>query len=162
MRNQLLVHIHYLRYTFSVSNKRPLAPSFPLCRYSFADGRRCAQPASPDSSGLCYSHAHTPPRRLRRSDLLRELAPAGGSSASPAQVQRFLAMLPRALAEGLIGIEDLRAYRYLCQVMLEAAHKIELNKRRDPAPSAASVREPNVVPIDEPRYADLSAHPPRP
>ncbi len=87
-----------------MSNKRPITPAFPVCCFSFADGRRCALPASPRSNGLCYTHAHAVHRPLRLSDLVRELTTSDDSPASAPQIHRFLAKLPRALVEGLITL----------------------------------------------------------
>ena len=49
-------------------------PSENRCQLRFADERRCALLAHPQGDGLCYPHAHSPQRRLRPSDLTRELA----------------------------------------------------------------------------------------
>ncbi len=41
MSNRLLVDTIYLCETSSVTSKRPTSPDFPLCRFTFADGRHC-------------------------------------------------------------------------------------------------------------------------
>ncbi len=119
MSNQSLSNTIYICYTFAVSSDSAITPAFPVCRFSFADGRRCAQPASAESNGLCYTHAHAAPRPLRPSDLARELTTPGDSLASAEQIHRFLAKLPRALAEGLITRKELHNYLYTCNVMLQ-------------------------------------------
>jgi hypothetical protein len=111
----------YFRHTSAVSSKRQDSLAFPLCRYSFADGRHCAQPASSDSHGLCYTHAHMPHRRLRRSDLIRALGSPKASLADPASLQRFMDKLPRAYAEGLITRRELHVYRFLHQVIQQCS-----------------------------------------
>jgi hypothetical protein len=111
-------------YTFVVSSDSAITPAFPVCRFSFADGRRCAQPASAESNGLCYTHAHAAPRSLRPSDLARELTTPGDSLATAQQIHRFLAKLPRALAEGLITRKELHNYIYTSNVMLQCLRDI--------------------------------------
>jgi len=144
-----------------VSNKRPLTPAFPICRYEFADRRRCAQPASPESNGLCYTHAHTPPRPLRRSDLIRELSAPDNAPPDASRIHRFLAKLPRAAAEGLIPASDLRVYHQLCSVMLQAARDIEARKPPK-SPSQENILKAQHLIDDEPENDRLSTHPSRP
>ena len=119
--NQLLVNTYYLRYTSSVSNKRPLAPAFPVCRFSFADGRRCALPATPESNGLCYTHANAAHRRLRPSDLSRELIVPPGTLVPPEKIVRLLSKVPIAMAQGLITPKEAGNLAYLCNVLLQTA-----------------------------------------
>ena len=38
-----------------MSSKRLDLPDAPLCRFSFADGRRCALPAHPAHDGFCFA-----------------------------------------------------------------------------------------------------------
>src|ERR1700692_3808741 len=86
------------------------------CRLQFADGRRCALPAHPQDDGLCYPHAHAPPRRLRPSDLTRALASPSGATVPDAKTHRLLDKLPAAVADGTISTSEARVLRHLCYV----------------------------------------------
>jgi hypothetical protein len=132
-------------YTFAVSRDSAITPAFPVCRFSFADGRRCAQPASAESNGLCYTHAHAAPRTLRPSDLARELSNSDDSPASAEQIHRFLAKLPRALAEGLITRKELRNYIYMSNVMLQCLRDIA--ERDAPKRKAGRSRQGAASPV---------------
>ena len=107
------------------------------CQFRFADGRRCrlpavsgqalpaitkaGLPASTSSSGLCYPHANAPNRRLRPSDLIRELASPAGALVPDAKIHRLLAKLPIALADGTIPQDQFRAMNSICYVMLQCS-----------------------------------------
>jgi hypothetical protein len=89
------------------------------CRFAFADGRRCALPAAPQSDGLCYTHAHAPRRRLRPSDLIRELESISSSPIDNTHVHRLLAKLPTATADGVLSPKDASIIRQNCALMLQ-------------------------------------------
>ncbi|HET6931042.1 MAG TPA: hypothetical protein VFI45_12035 [Candidatus Acidoferrum sp.] len=95
------------------------------CQLQFADGRRCALPAHPQGNGLCYPHAHSPHRKLRPSDLIRELASPSGAPSDTlvpaAKIHRVLAKLPIALADGTISQDQFRAMNSICYVMLQCS-----------------------------------------
>jgi hypothetical protein len=97
------------------------SPDFPRCAFSFADGRRCALPAAPQSNGLCYHHAHAPHRRLRPSDLIRELESISSSPIDNTHVHRLLAKIPAAVADGVLTPKVAIIARQLCAVMLQCA-----------------------------------------
>ncbi len=142
-----------------MSNKRPITPAFPVCRFSFADGRRCALPASPESNGLSYTLAHAVHRPLRPSDLARELTTPYDSPASAPQIHRFLAKLPRALAEGLITRQDVRTYTNLCNLMLQchrASHHTNARKRT----SAKRVHPATPIQTNDHETPDPTTYPP--
>ena len=96
-------------------------PSEDRCQLRFADGRRCALPAHPQGNGLCYPHAHSPHRRLRPSDLTRELASPSGVLVPDAKIHRLLAKLPIALADGTISQDQFRAMNSICYLMLQCS-----------------------------------------
>jgi hypothetical protein len=96
------------------------SPDLGRCRFAFADGRRCALPASPHSDGLCYTHAHATRRRLRPSDLIRELESISSSPIDNAHVHRLLAKLPAA-ADGVLSPKDASIIRQNCALMLQCA-----------------------------------------
>jgi hypothetical protein len=76
-----------------------------LCRFAFADGRRCTQSAHPDCDGLCYTHGTLAPRASRQDNLLRELAPLANGSSSRKARNRALRALSRAVAAQRISPE---------------------------------------------------------
>ncbi len=96
-------------------------PSENRCQLRFADGRRCALPAHPQGDGLCYPHARAPHRRLRPSDLTRELTAPYGVPIPAAKIHRVLAKLPVALADGTISLDQFRAMNNLCSLMLQCS-----------------------------------------
>ena len=83
-----------LCYTRVMSSRRSRDT---LCRFPFADGRRCAQPAHPDYDGLCFTHGTLAPRASREDNLLRELAPLANGSSSVKARNRALKALARAI-----------------------------------------------------------------
>jgi len=91
------------------------------CQLRFADGRRCALPAHPQGDGLCYphAHAHAPHRRLRPSDLTRELACPSGATVPDAKIHRVLAKLHIALADGTISRSQFGVLYQLCCSLLQ-------------------------------------------
>jgi hypothetical protein len=91
------------------------------CQLRFADGRRCALPARPQGDGLCYPHAHSPHRRLRPSDLTRELVSPLGAAIPAEKIHRVLAKLPIALADGTISLDQFCAMNNLCSLMLQCS-----------------------------------------
>jgi hypothetical protein len=91
----------------------------PRCSFTFADGRRCALPSIPNSGGLCYPHFHAPHRRLRPSDLTRELTTPFGGPIPEEKIQRVVEKLPLAVADGTLTPSQARSLRYLCALMLQ-------------------------------------------
>ena len=102
------------------------------CQLRFADGRRCALPAHPDGDGLCYPHAHAPHRRLRPSDLTRELASPQNASVPSRKIRRVLAKLPVAVAEGLFSPAEAGLLTHLCNLMLGCNRQARANPRLKP------------------------------
>jgi len=159
LSNQLLFDTLNLRYTSAVSSKRQESLAFPLCRFSFADGRRCAQPAHPQSNGLCFTHAHAPLRRLRPSDLYREVTSSSGAIVPPEKIRRVLAKIPLALAQGLFTPKQAAALHYLCNVLIHSsrlARGESLHANPDPDRAFFS----NFHDDDDHENADLPAYPP--
>ncbi|HTB95315.1 MAG TPA: hypothetical protein VK728_20955 [Candidatus Sulfotelmatobacter sp.] len=102
-------------------NTKSTEPSENRCQLRFADGRRCALPAHPQGDGLCYPHAHSPHRRLRPSDLTRELASHSGTPIPAEKIHRVLAKLPIAIADGTISLDQFCAMKNLCSLMLQCS-----------------------------------------
>jgi hypothetical protein len=97
------------------------------CQLRFADGRRCALPAHPQGNGLCYPHAHAPHRRLRPSDLTRELSPSQDALIPTHNLRRILTKLPIAVAEGLFTPREAGALTALCNLMLSCNREARAN-----------------------------------
>ena len=102
------------------------------CQLRFADGRRCALPAAPDCDGLCYPHAHAPHRRLRPSDLTRELITSPDTLVPARKIRRVLAKLPIAVSEGLFSPQEAGALTALCNLMLSCNRNARANPRLKP------------------------------
>jgi hypothetical protein len=109
-----------------MTTKHP-EPSDTRCQLRFADGRRCALPAHPQGNGLCYPHAHAPHRRLRPSDLTRELAPSHDTLIPTHNLRRILTKLPIAVAEGLFSPREAGALTALCNLMLSCNREARAN-----------------------------------
>jgi hypothetical protein len=103
-------------------------PAENRCQLRFADGRRCALPAHPQGDGLCYPHAHAPPRRLRPYDLTRELTSLPGATVSDAKIHRLLAKLPAAVADDTISPSDAHQLEHLCNLMLQCSRLLSATK----------------------------------
>jgi hypothetical protein len=90
------------------------------CIHTFADGRRCKMPQSPDNYGLCYFHAHQHAQKAvseragRQVDrfLNTELLTAGELSST------FSALFS-ATVRGYINPKTARTLAYLGQLMLQ-------------------------------------------
>jgi hypothetical protein len=112
------------------------------CQRRFADGRRCALPAAPEFDGLCYPHAHSPHRRLRPSDLTRELSPSQDALIPAHKLRRILAKLPVAVAEGLFTPREAGALIGLCNLMLACNRQARANPHANPNAIIAEVAHP--------------------
>jgi hypothetical protein len=97
------------------------------CQLRFADGRRCALPAHPQGDGLCCPHAHALHRRLRPSDLTRELITPRGTLVAARKIRRILTKLPIAVAEGLFSPREAGALTSLCNLMLSCNREARAN-----------------------------------
>ena len=97
------------------------------CQLHFADGRRCGLPAHPQGNGLCYRHAHAPHRRLRPSDLTRELITPRGTVVPAHKIRRVLAKLPVAVADGLFSPPEAGLLTHLCNLMLGCTREARTN-----------------------------------
>jgi hypothetical protein len=89
-------------------------------------------PAHPQGDGLCYPHAHAPHRRLRPSDLTRELAPSQDALIPTRNLRRILTKLPIAVAEGLFSPREAGALTALCNLMLSCNRDARANLRLNP------------------------------
>jgi hypothetical protein len=116
-------------------------PTDTRCQLRFADGRRCALPAHPDGDGLCYPHAHAPHRRLRPSDLTRELITPRGSVVPAHKIRRVLAKLPIAVSEGLFSPQEAGALAALCNLMLSCNRDARANPHANPNANNAELSQ---------------------
>jgi len=78
-------------------------------------------PLIPKATASATPHAHAPHRRLRPSDLNRELASPSGAPIPAAKIHRVLAKLPIALADGTISLSQFRVLNHLCSVLLQCS-----------------------------------------
>src|SRR6266481_5927440 len=110
------------------------------CQLHFADGRRCALPAHPQGDGHCYPHAHAPHRRLRPSDLTRELITPRGTLVPARKIRRVLAKLPIAVAEGLFSPSEADLLTHLCNLMLGCNRQSRANSSPGPIAKASQLK----------------------
>ena len=88
-----------------MSGRRPNAQDVSLCRFTFADGRRCRLPARPDFDGLCFQHGTFRPRASRQDNFLREIQPLAQGSCRQRDIHRAQRALSRASEEHRISPE---------------------------------------------------------
>jgi hypothetical protein len=103
-----------------VSGKRLNSPDSPLCRFAFADGRRCRSIAHPNFEGLCFQHGTFRSRASRHDNFLRELSPLAKGSTRAVDVSRAERALFRAFTEGRISAEQLAALHRLAALLRHA------------------------------------------
>ena len=115
-------------------------PTDTRCQLRFADGRRCALPAHPQDDGLCYPHSHAPHRRLRPSDLTRELITTPGTLVPARKIRRVLAKLPAAVADGLFSPSEAGLLTHLCNLMLGCNRQSRSNPSPEPTAKAPQLK----------------------
>jgi hypothetical protein len=103
-----------------MSSKRIDLPNAPLCRFSFADGRRCALPAHPAYNGLCFHHGTLRPRASRNDNLLRELEPLMRKGVTEADLHNALSALSRAVAARRMSRQKAATLAYLGLVLFQS------------------------------------------
>ncbi len=114
-----------------MSSKRIDLPTAPLCRFSFADGRRCALPAHPEHDGLCLPHASRNARPPRRDDLARNFTDLAREDISPSELLRALENVQRLLANRRELSDRASVLTYLGKIILEGellAHEQSFRK----------------------------------
>jgi len=116
-----------------------IEPADTRCLRRFADGRRCALPAAPDSGGLCYPHAHAPHRRLTPSDLTRDLITMPGTLVPAHKIRRVLAKLPIAVADGIFSPSEAGLLTHLCNLMLGCNRQARKNPVLEPTPTGLGI-----------------------
>src|ERR1700759_2128399 len=93
---------------------------FPLCRRTYKDGRRCAQPAHPDYDGLCYNHGTMRPRGSRNDNLRRELKPLLQSGFSQYDIHHAMPAVSSAIAAQRIDYSRAAVLDSVSRIMLDA------------------------------------------
>lgn len=114
-----LPYILFISYTCFVSAKRVELPGSPLCRRTFADGRRCALPAHPDHNGLCLPHGSRHKRTTPRKELNRSLANLVREDRSASEIFHVLDNAQRSLGTPSRG-DRFSTLTYLSKIILES------------------------------------------
>jgi hypothetical protein len=110
--------------TSFVSSKRIDHPDAPLCHFSIAAGRRCAQPAHPAHDGFCLHHGTLRPRASRNKHLLREFEPLMRKGVSEVDLHNALAALSREVVARRMGRKRAATLAYLGLVLFQSDQMI--------------------------------------
>jgi hypothetical protein len=101
-----------------VSGKRNHYPEFPLCRFSFADGRHCALPARPHRDGLCPPHFAALNRQAKPRNPARRLSQLTSNPLNEAEVLQIIGDLKGAIASKTISPSKAATMAYIGNVLL--------------------------------------------
>jgi hypothetical protein len=102
-----------------VSAKRVELPGSPLCRFAFADGRRCALPAHPDHHGFCLPHGSRRKRSAPSDNLTRDLSNLLHEDRSASEIFHVLENAQRSLGTPSRG-DRFSTLTYLAKIILES------------------------------------------
>lgn len=94
-----------------------------LCRFAFADGRRCRTPRSPNHPQFCFDHARKESRARSANKLARELAYfLSGEYLSANDLTAALGRLVPAVLRGDIKPRTAGTVAYLAQTLVQTIH----------------------------------------
>jgi hypothetical protein len=94
-----------------------------LCRFTFADGRRCRTPRSGDHPNFCYDHAQKEARAQAAEILAKDLDYFfSGEYLSACDLSIALSRLIPAVLRGGIKPRTARTVAYLSQTLMQAIH----------------------------------------
>lgn len=110
-----------------MSSKRQHDPAFPLCRFAFADGRHCAQPAQRNHEGLCPSHFNALHRSANSKPPARHLSRLSWKYLDESDVRLVQANLQKAVAAQAISSQKAATMRCIGNILISAlrATKVE-------------------------------------
>jgi hypothetical protein len=107
-----------------MSSKRIDVPDALLRHFSFADGRRCAQPAHPAHDGFCLHHATLRPRPSYSAQLLTHLVPLMRKCVSEIDLYNALSALAREVAARRMGRKRAATLAYLSHALFQSDQMI--------------------------------------
>jgi hypothetical protein len=94
-----------------------------LCRFTFADGRRCRTPRSPHHPHFCSDHARKESQACAADKLAHDLAYFfSGEYLSACDLSAALGRLIAAVARGDIKPRSARTLAYLSQTLVQTIH----------------------------------------
>src|SRR6266436_3889842 len=94
-----------------------------LCRFTFADGRHCRTPRSPNHPHFCFHHARKESRARSAGKLARELAYFfSGEYLSANDLSAALGRLIPAVVRGDIKPRAARTLAYLAQTLVQSIY----------------------------------------
>ena len=94
-----------------------------LCRFTFADGRQCRTPRSPNHPHLCSDHARKDSQARAADKLARELSYFfSGPYLSACDLSAALGRLMAGVARGDIKPRSARTLAYLAQTLVQTIH----------------------------------------
>src|SRR5713226_2529504 len=108
-----------------MSSLRPQDPKS-LCRFTFADGRQCRTPRSPDHPHFCSDHARTDSQACAADKLARELSYFfSGQYLCACDLGAALGRLLPAVVRGDIEPRSTRILAYPSQTLAQTIHLAE-------------------------------------
>jgi hypothetical protein len=94
-----------------------------LCTYTFADGRRCTMPESPDDMGLCYYHMQRHIDTLKKHAAGEQISRCLDAKINTAcDLSAAFTQLFCATAQGFIKPKTAATLTYLGNLMLQTHH----------------------------------------
>lgn len=94
-----------------------------LCRFTFADGRQCRTPRSPDHPHFCSDHARKDSQARAADKLARDLSYFfSGEYLSACDLSAALGRLIAGVARGDIKPRSARTLAYLSQTLVQTIH----------------------------------------
>ncbi len=95
----------------------------PLCRFTFADGRKCLTPRSEGHPHFCYSHARKAARSHGAEKLARELSYyLSADYLSACDISTAIGCLIPAVVRGDIKPKTATTVAYLAQTLVQTIH----------------------------------------
>jgi hypothetical protein len=147
----------------SSRNRNAIKPAASLCKFPFADGRRCRMLRYPGHPHLCLFHARAELQQLEAARLGTELGQTlTGDFTTATDINHALGRLYTAIAQGRIPARTAATMAYVGQLLLQSVNGVKSEfkfsynfdqwykmqqgaKPLSPAPTFAPPTEPRVV-----------------
>jgi len=119
-----------------------------LCRFTFADGRRCRTPRLSTHPNFCHYHAQLEAQSQLTTQLANDLAKLFATpNLSTTDLSAAIARLIPAVLHGHLKIRTARTVAYLLQTLLQT---IRLSQPAHPSPIPPQLPPPSSTPSSSP------------
>lgn len=137
--------------------KEPHMPSldpvdrFNLCRFTFADGRRCRTPRLSTNPNFCHYHAQLETQSQFTTQLANEISQLlANPRLSPNDLSSAIARLIPAVLNGHLKIRTARTVAYLLQTLLQTVRLSQSGHLQPAVTSPANPSPSNLQPSENP------------